>query len=65
MKTNERWKESLLDELLDFMINLFDVTWAIEWLIDSGYSKNQIIELGFADVDIDEIIKEKNNREEE
>lgn len=49
----ETWKEKMLDELLDFLIEMNGVQWTIDWLLDSGYTKEQLIELNFAPEDVE------------
>jgi hypothetical protein len=47
-----RWKEELLNDLLDYVIDEQGVLWTVQWLLDSGFTEEQLIKLGFAHEDI-------------
>ena len=55
----KKWKIALLDELLDCLIELNGVKWTIEWLLDNGYTREQLIELLFNPDDITEVEREE------
>lgn len=53
MITNDRMID-LMNMLLDDMIDMYGVRWTINYLLDSGYTDDEIVELGFEQMDIDE-----------
>ena len=49
----ENYKEQLLDRLIDELIEQYGINWTIQYLIDFGLTQEQLIELGFEQIDID------------
>lgn len=48
----ESWKEEMLNELLDLLIDMNGVLWTVTWLLDSGFTEEQLIKMNFAHEDI-------------
>lgn len=49
----KNYKEQLLDRLIDELIDQYGINWTIQYLIDFGLTQEQLIELGFDQIDID------------
>lgn len=50
---------SLMDKLLDWMIEMIGVKGAIQWLFDSNLTENDLVELGFDEIDIQEALNDE------
>jgi len=46
--------QRVADTLLDFLCDLYGITWTIQYLMDSGFSDEQILRLGFQKCDIED-----------
>lgn len=49
----ENYKGQLLDRLIDEFIDQFGINWTIQYMMDFGLTQEQLIELGFDQIDID------------
>ena len=62
----ESWKERLLDELIDLIIDWESCNWMVEYLLDHEYTEEQLLELNFDEIDIQTVKEEMvAEREEE
>lgn len=53
MITNDRMID-LMNRLLDDMVEMYGYRWTINYLLDFGYTDDEIVGLGFEQRDIDE-----------
>lgn len=49
----KNYKKKLLDRLIDELIDQYGINWTIQYLMDFGLTQEQLIELGFEQIDID------------
>ena len=49
----KNYQEQLLDRLIDDLIDQYGINWMIQYLMDFGLTQEQLIELGFDQIDID------------
>lgn len=49
----KNYKEQLLDRLIDELIDQFGINWTIQYMMDFGLTQEQLIELGFEQINID------------
>jgi uncharacterized protein YjiS (DUF1127 family) len=55
MSMSEERKTILMNELIDWMIEMEDVAWTIKWILDCGFSEEELEDLGFDRIDIESV----------
>jgi hypothetical protein len=52
---SEERKTILMNELIDWMIEMEDVAWTIKWILYCGFSEEELEDLGFDRIDIESV----------